>query len=32
MIQYYINRAGKNLPKSQKHELEKAKKILQGKK
>jgi hypothetical protein len=31
MVQYYINRAGKNLAKSQKAELEKAKKILQAK-
>jgi len=31
MIQYFINRGGKNLPAKQKHELEKAKKILQAK-
>lgn len=29
MIQYFINRAGKNLPASRKRELEKAKMILQ---
>ena len=29
MIQFFINRAGKNLPATQKRELEKAKKILQ---
>jgi len=29
MIQFFINRAGKNLPAGQKEELEKAKKILQ---
>jgi hypothetical protein len=29
MIQYFINRAGKNLPASRKRELEKAKRILQ---
>jgi tRNA(adenine34) deaminase len=29
MIQYFINRAGKDLPASRKKELEKAKKILQ---
>jgi tRNA(adenine34) deaminase len=29
MIQYFINRAGKNLPVSRKRELEKAKMILQ---
>ena len=29
MIQYFINRAGKNLPASRKKELERAKKILQ---
>ena len=32
MVQFFINRAGKNLPASQKRELEKAKKILQAKK
>lgn len=32
MIQYYLNRAGKNLPASRKRELEKTKKILQSKK
>ena len=32
MIQYFINRAGKDLPASRKHELERAKKILQSKK
>ncbi|HLW64946.1 MAG TPA: DUF3175 domain-containing protein [Gemmataceae bacterium] len=31
MIQYFINRAGKNLPAARKHELDKAKKILQEK-
>lgn len=31
MIQYFINRAGENLPASRKKELEKAKKILQEK-
>ncbi len=31
MIQYFINRAGKNLPEKRKKELEKAKKILQKK-
>jgi tRNA(adenine34) deaminase len=30
MVQYFINRGGKNLSASRKHELEKAKKILQG--
>jgi hypothetical protein len=30
MIQYFINRAGKNLPASRKRELEKAKKMLQA--
>ena len=29
MIQYYINRAGKNLPATRRKELEKAKEILQ---
>jgi hypothetical protein len=29
MIQYFINRAGKDLPASRKRELEKAKRILQ---
>ncbi len=29
MIQYFINRAGKNLPAARKRELEKAKRILQ---
>ena len=29
MIQFFINRAGKNLPAARKVELEKAKKILQ---
>ena len=29
MIQYFINRAGKDLPASRKHELQKAKRILQ---
>jgi hypothetical protein len=32
MIQYFINRAGKDLPASRKHELERAKRILQSKK
>lgn len=32
MVQFFINRAGKNLPASRKRELEKAKKILQAKK
>jgi hypothetical protein len=31
MIQFFINRAGKNLPAARKRELEKAKKILQEK-
>jgi tRNA(adenine34) deaminase len=31
MIQFFINRAGKNLPAARKHELEIAKKILQDK-
>ena len=31
MIQYFINRAGKNLPASRKKELERAKKLLQEK-
>ena len=31
MIQFFINRAGKNLPAKQKQELEKAKKILHEK-
>jgi tRNA(adenine34) deaminase len=31
MIQYFINRAGKNLPAERKEELEKAKRILQAK-
>lgn len=30
MIQFFINRAGKNLPPKRKHELERAKQILQG--
>jgi hypothetical protein len=30
MIQYFINRAGKGLPASRRRELEKAKRILQG--
>lgn len=30
MIQYFINRAGKNLPATRKRELEKAKRILQA--
>jgi tRNA(adenine34) deaminase len=29
MVQFFINRAGKNLPTSRKRELEKAKRILQ---
>jgi hypothetical protein len=29
MIQYFINRAGKNLPSARRNELEKAKRILQ---
>jgi hypothetical protein len=29
MVQYFINRAGKNLPPARKRELEKAKRILQ---
>lgn len=29
MVQFFINRAGKSLAKSRKHELEKAKRILQ---
>ena len=29
MVQFFINRAGKNLPSKQKRELEKAKRILQ---
>jgi tRNA(adenine34) deaminase len=29
MIQYFINRAGKNLPPGRKRELEKAKRLLQ---
>ncbi len=29
MVQFFINRAGKNLPAARKEELEKAKKILQ---
>jgi tRNA(adenine34) deaminase len=32
MIQYFINWAGKNLPSSQRKELEKAKRLLQDKK
>ena len=32
MIQYFINRAGKDLPASRKRELEKAKKILRSQK
>ena len=32
MIQYFINRGGKDLPASRKHELEKAKRILQSQK
>jgi tRNA(adenine34) deaminase len=31
MVQFYINRAGKNLPASRKGELEKAKQILRKK-
>jgi hypothetical protein len=31
MIQFFINRAGANLPAARKHELEKAKQILRGK-
>jgi tRNA(adenine34) deaminase len=31
MIQYFINRAGKNLPAARKKELEKAKRLLQKK-
>ena len=31
MVQFYINRAGKNLTPIRKHELEKAKRILQDK-
>ncbi|MDB5339953.1 MAG: hypothetical protein JWN70_5572 [Planctomycetaceae bacterium] len=31
MVQYYINRAGKDLPAERRQELEKAKKILQEK-
>lgn len=31
MVQYYINRAGKNLPADRKRELEKAKHLLQQK-
>jgi tRNA(adenine34) deaminase len=30
MVQFFINRAGKNLPVEQKEELEKAKRILQA--
>ena len=30
MIQFFINRAGKNLPPDRKHELEEAKRILQN--
>jgi tRNA(adenine34) deaminase len=30
MIQYFINRAGKNLPPARKRELEKAKRLLQA--
>jgi hypothetical protein len=30
MIQYFINRGGKGLPKARKRELEKAKRILQA--
>ena len=30
MIQFFINRAGRNLPAGQKHELERAKQILQA--
>jgi tRNA(adenine34) deaminase len=31
MVQFFINRAGKNLPPERKEELEKAKKLLQAK-
>src|SRR5439155_24599589 len=31
MLQYFINRGGKGLSRSQKHELEKAKRLLQEK-
>jgi Protein of unknown function (DUF3175) len=31
MVQFYINRAGKNLPENRKEELEKAKQILRRK-
>ena len=31
MVQFYINRAGKNLPAARKRELEQAKRILQEK-
>jgi tRNA(adenine34) deaminase len=31
MVQYFINRAGKNLPAKQRQELEEAKRILQAK-
>jgi tRNA(adenine34) deaminase len=31
MIQFFINRAGKDLPEARKRELEKAKRILQAK-
>jgi tRNA(adenine34) deaminase len=31
MVQFYINRAGKNLPAGRKKELEKAKKLLRAK-
>jgi len=31
MVQFFINRAGKSLPASRKHELEKAKHLLQEK-
>jgi tRNA(adenine34) deaminase len=31
MVQFYINRAGKNLPPSRKAELEKAKEIMRRK-
>ncbi len=31
MIQFFINRAGKNLPRGQKEELEKAEQILRAK-
>ena len=31
MVQFFINRAGKNLPVKQRRELEKAKKLLQAK-